>query len=115
MGDDQRATLTATGQQLIRGQKVAVVLLAGGLGCGLGTKIDFSGPKGKFDLGLRSGKTLFQILVERFVRAQLDAAGVSTCSSVDRGNGVMGPSIPYSARTSKMFVLTSYETHEETV
>ena len=111
MGDDQRATLTATGQQLIRGQKVAVVLLAGGLG----TKIDFSGPKGKFDLGLRSGKTLFQILVERFVRAQLDAAGVSTCSSVDRGNGVMGPSIPYSARTSKMFVLTSYETHEETV
>ena len=56
---------TSAGNNLIRAGKVGVVILAGGQGSRLG----FNGPKGNYNIGLPSQKSLFHILTERFLRA----------------------------------------------
>ena len=108
--DIEKTTLTSIGQSLVKNGQVGVVVLAGGQGSRLG----FNGPKGKFDLGLPSGKTLFQILVERFFKVQMAAHGVTT-DSVDTDDGESVPRIPASCQKCTMFVMTSYENHDETV
>lgn len=57
------------GNEMIREGMIAVIVLAGGQGKRLGT--DRS--KGEFQLNLPSMKTIFQILVERFLKAQMNA------------------------------------------
>jgi len=56
---------TATGSQIIKSGKAAVVLLAGGQG----TRLGFKHSKGMYKIGLLSGKSIFQVLVEKFIRA----------------------------------------------
>ena len=59
-----RAELEKSGLDLLRAGKAAAFLVAGGQG----TRLGHDGPKGVFDIGLPSGKSLFQLQAERLHR-----------------------------------------------
>ncbi|TNV79192.1 hypothetical protein FGO68_gene5121 [Halteria grandinella] len=79
------------GNALIREGSVAVVVLAGGQGTRLGS----DRPKGEYNIGLPSGKSIFQILTERYIKAQQLAGGaVQKC---------------------KLLIMTSELNHKQTI
>ncbi|TCZ81087.1 UDPGP type 1 family protein [Paenibacillus albiflavus] len=61
--NEQREMYTNEGWRLIRNGKVGVIVVAGGQGARLG----HDGPKGSLDIGLPSGKSLFQLQAERLL------------------------------------------------
>lgn len=89
------STMEPIGIHAIAINQLAVVLLAGGQG----TRLGFDGPKGIYDLGLKSGRTLFQLISERLVKLiQLVNERQSTSDTV---------SIP-------LYIMTSPMNHEAT-
>ncbi|CAG7614984.1 putative uridylyltransferase [Paenibacillus solanacearum] len=84
----QRADFEAKGWDLLRSGSVGAIVVAGGQGSRLGHE----GPKGTFDIGLPSGKSLFQLQAERLLNLSRRA----------------GRPIPW-------YIMTSPENHAETV
>lgn len=72
MGSSEGANYIRAGNDLIRQGKVAVVILAQEMEGFLSSDVN---NKGFMDLQLSSGKTIYQILVEKFLRAQQVAHG----------------------------------------
>lgn len=70
LSEEQAEGLKHKGLQAIGAGKVAVLLLAGGQGSRLGHE----GPKGTFDIGLESGKSLFEIQADA-LKSVAQAAG----------------------------------------
>ncbi len=85
---NERAAMCNQGMRALREGKVAAFLVAGGQG----TRLGHAGPKGVFDIGLPSHKSLFQIQAERL-------------RSLSRQSGKV---IPW-------YIMTSIENHAETV
>ena len=65
-----RAELNDLGMHAIRHGQVAVVILSGGQG----TRLGYSGPKGMYNIGLPSQKSIFQLHMEKLSRIRVLAA-----------------------------------------
>ena len=92
--DKSKLTATETkeyeekGINAIKDNKFAVVTMAGGQG----TRLGHSGPKGTFDMGLPSHKSLFELL----------------CDTLKRANDEYGVIIPW-------YIMTSMENNPATI
>ena len=64
--EDSYKKYKETGAEAIKNGKLAVVTMAGGQG----TRLGHNGPKGTFNLGLESGKSIFEILCDTLKRAK---------------------------------------------
>ncbi|OQR87915.1 UDP-N-acetylhexosamine pyrophosphorylase [Achlya hypogyna] len=86
-----------TGLAAIAHNQVAALVLSGGQG----TRLGFAGPKGMYNIGLPSGKSLFQLFAERIVRLQQLAAAAF-------------PDVPQTILLP-LYVMTSAMNHDTTV
>lgn len=96
--EEQTQQYAATGLELIKAGDVTCVILAGGSGSRLG----FEHPKGMYDIGLPSRKSIFQILTERFLRVQMLAHGQENLMDTTQFK-------------CKLLIMTSGNNHDETV
>jgi UDP-N-acetylglucosamine/UDP-N-acetylgalactosamine diphosphorylase len=67
ISDERRNTLVSAGYEAVRLGKVAAVIMSGGQG----TRLGYAGPKGMYDLGMPSHKTIFQMHIEKIVKINL--------------------------------------------
>lgn len=95
---DESARWFETGLTAVRDGKVAVVVLCGGQG----TRLGFDGPKGMYDIGLPSGKTLFQLQAERLRRVCALAGGSGSARNGGAAAEVAMPRIPWYIMTSPL-------------
>ncbi len=84
-------------------RKVCAILMAGGQGTRLGS----DRPKGCYDIGLPSHKSLFQLQAERIIRLKQLAAETKGGSGSGSGSGSGGVSLPW-------YIMTSPQTDKET-
>ena len=66
LSDDELKNYEKIGLEAIKAGKLAAVTMAGGQG----TRLGHSGPKGTYDLGLDSHKSIFEILCDTLKKAQ---------------------------------------------
>eukprot|EP00550_Attheya_septentrionalis_P000676 CAMPEP_0198287476 /NCGR_PEP_ID=MMETSP1449-20131203/6275_1 /TAXON_ID=420275 /ORGANISM="Attheya septentrionalis, Strain CCMP2084" /LENGTH=502 /DNA_ID=CAMNT_0043985435 /DNA_START=83 /DNA_END=1591 /DNA_ORIENTATION=+ len=92
------------GLEAIAKGKVAAVVLSGGQG----TRLGFDGPKGMYDIGTRSGKSLFELVANRLKCLSRLAA------TAQMGTQTSEPSSS-SAYTIPWYIMTSPLNHEGTV
>ena len=90
---------SALGMEAIRNGEVAALVLSGGQG----TRLGYAGPKGMYNIGLPSGRTLFHLLAERIAKLDQLAAGTNKSKS-SKGSS----NLP-------LYVMTSPVNHEDTV
>lgn len=102
--EDQKNKWYNAGLDLIAKNKVAVVLLAGGQGTRLGS----SDPKGCFDIGLPSKKSLFQLQAERIWKVQQLAKHHASSSDEPVVPWYVMTSGPTRAPTEKFFAEHNY-------
>ena len=93
----QKVIWSQFGNQRIVNGKIAVVILAGGQG----TRLGFDRPKGEYEIGLPSKKSIFQILTERFVKAQMLAHKAKELTD--------------DCQKCKLLIMTSRINHDQTV
>ena len=86
-----KTRLHELGMKSIAESTVAAVILSGGQG----TRLGFAGPKGMYNMGLVSNKTIFQLHIERI--AKIRALANSTV-----GSTAQSPSIPIYIMTSDL-------------
>lgn len=91
---EESARWFKSGLAAVKDGKVAVVVLCGGQG----TRLGFDGPKGMYDIGLPSGKTLFQLQAERLLRV----CALAAAEAGDSGSGAASPRIPWYIMTSPL-------------
>ena len=91
----------SSGMDAIGKGQVAALVLAGGQG----TRLGFDGPKGMYNIGLPSGRSLFQLLCERLQRLETIAATTSAAGGDERGEKC---TIPF-------YIMTSPINHQQTV
>ena len=68
--DEDKQRWVHLGMEAISRGQVCALVLSGGQG----TRLGFAGPKGMYDIGLPSGKSLFQLFAERLLALELLAA-----------------------------------------
>ena len=71
LNDDEKENYMTKGDEIIASGKYAVVMVAGGQG----TRLGHNGPKGTFDMGLESHKSLFELFCDKLKVAK-DKYGV---------------------------------------
>ncbi|NDD93393.1 hypothetical protein EBZ37_15090, partial [bacterium] len=84
---EQQEALSNLGWEALAAGKVAAVIMSGGQG----TRLGYSGPKGCYNLGLPSQKSIFQLHVERILRVRILSAQWAAKAATTSGSSLPSP------------------------